>query len=67
MTYTTRGPDGSFARRGERAAFWTASEHNQENARHRDIRNSVGTVYRSPVTKTYALSVRCVREQDLNH
>jgi uncharacterized protein (TIGR02145 family) len=62
-----RRPDGSYARRGERAAFWTASEHSHENAWHRDIRNSVGTVYRSPVTKTYALSIRCVRERDLNY
>ena len=57
-----RRPDGGYARRGERAAFWTASEHNEEDAWHRDIRSSVGTVYRSPVTKTYALSIRCVRE-----
>jgi uncharacterized protein (TIGR02145 family) len=57
-----RRPDGSFVRRNERAAFWTASEHGQEDAWHRDIRSSVGTIYRSPVTKTYALSVRCVRQ-----
>ena len=62
-----RRPDGSYVRRGERAAFWNASEHNQEEAWHRDIRESVGTIYRSPVTKTYALSVRCVSDRDVNH
>jgi uncharacterized protein (TIGR02145 family) len=60
-----RRPDGSYVRRGERAAFWTASEHNEENAWHRDIRASVGTIYRSPVTKTYALGIRCVRNRVL--
>lgn len=56
-----RRPDGSYPRRNERVAYWTATEHNNEDAWHRDIRSSVGTIYRSPVTKTYALSVRCVR------
>jgi TolB protein len=58
-----RRPTGEFVRAGERAAFWTATEANQEDAWHRDIRSDVGTVYRSPVTKTYALSVRCIRSQ----
>ena len=62
-----RRPDGSYARRGERAAFWTATEHTDEDAWHRDIRNSVGTIYRSPVTKTYALSIRCVRAINLDN
>lgn len=57
-----RRPDGTFARRHERTAFWTATEYNEQDAWHRDIRRSVGTIYRSPVTKTYALSVRCVRQ-----
>jgi uncharacterized protein (TIGR02145 family) len=56
-----RRPDGSYARRGERAAYWTASSASEDDAWHRDIRSSVDTVYRSPVTKTYALSIRCVR------
>ena len=58
-----RRPTGESVRRGERAAYWAATEANQENAWHRDIRKDVGTVYRSPVTKTYALSVRCIRSQ----
>jgi uncharacterized protein (TIGR02145 family) len=62
-----RRPDGSYARRGERAAFWTATEHTDQDAWHRDIRNSVGTIYRSPVTKTYALSIRCVRAINLGN
>ena len=56
-----RRPDGTYARRGERAAFWLASEANRDSAWHRDIRSDVGTIFRSEVTKTYALSVRCVQ------
>lgn len=62
-----RRPDGTFARRNERTAFWTATEVNADDAWHRDIRGDVGTVYRSPVTKTYALSVRCVKEKLPHH
>jgi uncharacterized protein (TIGR02145 family) len=56
-----RRPEGDYVRRGERAAFWTSTESNVEDAWHRDVRPGVGTIYRSPVTKTYALSVRCMR------
>jgi uncharacterized protein (TIGR02145 family) len=56
-----RRPDGDYVRRGERAAFWTSTEANAADAWHRDVRPGVGSVYRSPVTKTYALSVRCAR------
>ena len=56
-----RRPAGDYARRNERAAFWAATEANAEDAWHRDIRPDVDTIYRSPVTKSYALSVRCVR------
>jgi uncharacterized protein (TIGR02145 family) len=56
-----RRPDGSYARRGERAAFWTSTPAGEDDAWHRDVRSDVGTIYRSPVTRTYALSVRCVR------
>jgi uncharacterized protein (TIGR02145 family) len=59
-----RRPDGTFARKGERAAFWAATETNQEDAWHRDIRPDTGTIYRSEVTKTYALSVRCVSDSE---
>jgi uncharacterized protein (TIGR02145 family) len=55
-----RRPTGEFVRAGERAAYWAATDLNQEDAWHRDIRSDVGTVYRSAVTKTYALSVRCI-------
>lgn len=57
-----RRPDGSFVRRGERAAFWTSTEDDAAAAWHRDIRLDTGTVYRSSVPKDYALSVRCVQE-----
>ncbi|HET9373170.1 MAG TPA: FISUMP domain-containing protein [Vicinamibacterales bacterium] len=56
-----RRPEGDYVRRGERTAYWTATEANVDDAWHRDIRPDVDTIYRSPVTKTYALSVRCVR------
>jgi uncharacterized protein (TIGR02145 family) len=56
-----RRPSGEYVRRSERAAFWTASVANDDDAWHRDVRPDVGTIYRSPVTKTYKLSVRCVR------
>ena len=58
-----RRPDGSYARRSERAAFWASTEANKDDAWHRDIRADVGTIYRSEVTKTYALSVRCLGDQ----
>lgn len=56
-----RRPTGESVRHGERAAFWLATEKDRENAWHRDVRSDVGTIYRSPVTKTYALSVRCIQ------
>ncbi len=59
-----RRPDGSYARRGERAAFWASTEANEDDAWHRDIRSDVGTIYRSEVTKTYALSVRCLSDRE---
>ncbi len=55
-----RRPDGTYVRRNERAAYWTSTEANAEDAWHRDVRPDVDSIYRSAVTKTYALSVRCI-------
>lgn len=53
-------PDGTPRRKGERAAFWTATEERPgETAWHRDLSRDP-RVYRSPVEFGYYLSVRCV-------
>lgn len=57
-----RRPNGSYARRGERAAFWMSTAADSTAAWHRDIRADTGQIYRSTVPKGYALSVRCVRD-----
>lgn len=58
-----RRPSGEYVRRGERAAFWAATEANAEDAWHRDLRPDDARIYRSEVTKTYALSIRCVQDE----
>ena len=58
-----RRPNGEYVRQAERSAFWLATEANNENAWHRDVRSNTGSIYRSEVTKTYALSVRCVKNR----
>ncbi len=57
-----RRPDGSYARRGERSAYWQSTSVDQGAAWHRDIRSDDSRIYRSAVPKGYALSVRCVRD-----
>lgn len=57
-----RRPDGSYARRGERSAYWLATPADDNAAWHRDIRSDDGRVYRSAVPKGYALSVRCLED-----
>jgi uncharacterized protein (TIGR02145 family) len=57
-----RRPDGSYDRRGQRSAFWLATEADESAAWHRDIRSDDDRIYRSSVPKEYALSVRCVRD-----
>lgn len=62
-----RRPDGSYARRGERSAYWLATPADDDAAWHRDLRSDDGRIYRSAVPKGYALSVRCLegdREAD---
>ena len=56
-----RRPDGSYARWGERSAYWLSTEADSAAAWHRDIRSDEGRIYRSAVPKGYALSVRCLR------
>lgn len=57
-----RRPDGTYARRGERSAYWTATETDRSAAWHRDLRSDDDRIYRSAVPKEYALSVRCVSD-----
>ena len=58
-----RRPEDSYVRGNERIAYWLETEANAEDGWHRDLRPETGTIYRSPVTKTYVLSVRCLKEE----
>ena len=54
-------PDETPRRRGERAAYWTATELEAgATSWHRDVSEDP-RIYRSPVDHGYFLSVRCVR------
>ncbi len=56
-------PDGTPRRMNERAAFWTATEHEPaQSSWHRDI-SADPRVYRSAVDHEYYLSVRCVAQR----
>lgn len=57
-----RRPDGSYARAGERSAYWLSTEADAEAAWHRDVRSDDDRIYRSAVPKDYALSVRCLKD-----
>lgn len=46
-----RRPDGSYARRGARSAYWLSTEADSAAAWHRDIRSGDGRIYRSAVPK----------------
>lgn len=52
--------DGSFASLGRAGAYWTSTEIDLAHAQHRDIDTGDDMIWRSPVVKHYALSVRCV-------
>ena len=54
--------DGKFVAIDTIGTYWTAGEVNIERAWHRDININKTTIYRSPVIKPYALSVRCVKD-----
>lgn len=49
-----------YSAAGENAAFWTSTETDLAHAQHRDIDVGDDMIWRSPVVKHYALSVRCV-------
>ena len=57
-----RRPNGYYARRGQRSAFWLSTPTSTRSAWHRDIRADTGAIYRSGVPKQYALSVRCIKK-----
>jgi uncharacterized protein (TIGR02145 family) len=57
-----RRPDGSYARRGERSAYWLSTAVDSTAAWHRDIRGNDDRIYRSAVPIGYALSVRCLHD-----
>jgi TolB protein len=49
--------------RGRASAYWTSTESDLAHAMHRDIDTGDDMIWRSPVVKHYALSVRCVRDR----
>jgi TolB protein len=51
---------GSYAALAENSAYWTSTETSHAYAQHRDIDIDDDMIWRSPVRKNYALSVRCV-------
>ncbi len=55
-----RYENGTYRSQGEAAAFWTSTELDLAHAQHRDVDDGDDMIYRSPVVKHYALSVRCV-------
>ena len=56
-----RSEDGEFEALGENAAFWESTDFSLSRAWHRDIDRDDDMIWRSPVIKQYALSVRCVK------
>jgi uncharacterized protein (TIGR02145 family) len=55
-----RYENGEYRALGENAAFWSSTEADLAEAQHRDIDFRDDMIWRSPVPKAYALSVRCV-------
>ena len=60
-----RNPKGEWRRRGEGAALWVGEELEIGIAQHRDLNINRRGIWRSPVNKPYALSVRCVANHHL--
>lgn len=52
-----------FASLGRAVAYWTSTETDMAHAQHRDIDVGDDMIWRSPVVKHYALSVRCVLDR----
>lgn len=55
-----RHEDGFYSSLDENAAYWTSTEVDLAHAQHRDIDIGDDMIWRSPVVKHYALSVRCI-------
>ncbi len=61
-----RRQDGTYNCRGRCTAFWSGTETADGLVWHRDLdngNNHRSSIWRSPVEKDYALSVRCVRSR----
>ena len=58
-----RSEDGAYEALGEHAAYWEGTDSSFDRAWHRDIDVDDDMIWRSPVIKPYALSVRCVKNQ----
>lgn len=58
-----RSEDGEYRALGKNAAWWLASEADLGRAWHRDVDTGDDQIWRSPVIKPYALSVRCVKDR----
>lgn len=58
-----RYEDRVFRALEENAAFWTSTEVDLAQAQHRDLDVEDDQIWRSPVVKHYALSVRCVLDR----
>lgn len=56
-----RSEDGEYEALGKNAAYWEATDSSFGRAWHRDIDVGDDMIWRSPVIKPYALSVRCVK------
>lgn len=60
-----RRPDGSFSvgnGNDRAAAIWTRTPSGEDAAWHRDLSSARTGVWRSPVSMTYSLSVRCAKD-----
>lgn len=58
-----REPDGAYAHRGERAAFWSSAEADRKTAWARLFQSNHGGMARSAISKESAASIRCVRDE----
>lgn len=58
-----KSEDGKYEALDRAAALWTASESSPQRAWHRDVDVGDNQIWRSPVIKPYALSVRCVKNR----
>jgi uncharacterized protein (TIGR02145 family) len=57
-----RNNDGSFINIGSNAFFWSATEHDYDDARYRTLANTDSSVSSVITYKTIGASVRCIRD-----